>query len=159
MVLDNTDLLMEVDNGGGRFISKEEAAALIRQLEKKGAVHQVFHESEDLNKPEIAICNCCWDCCGVFGSYNRGYMPLQFQSYFEARVIDYLLCNGCEMCADHCPVQAIVVKDGKAEVQKRKCIGCGQCELQCPEGAIDMMPHERLVFLPLRKKSEARITA
>jgi ferredoxin len=148
-----------VNNGLGRSISKEEARALIQELEKKGAVHQVFHECEDLDRPEIAICNCCWDCCGVFGSYNRGYMPLQLKSYFEARLIDSSLCTGCETCADHCPVQAIVVKDAKAVIQEGKCIGCGQCELQCPAGAIELVPHERHVFLPLRKMSEARIAS
>ena len=146
-----------VNNGQARFISKEEARALIRELEKRGAVHQVFHEGEDLDKPEIAICNCCWDCCGVFGSYNRGYMPLQLQSYFAARMTDPLLCTGCGICADHCPVQAILVEDAKAAIQEGKCIGCGQCELQCPAGAIELASNERHVFLPLRKMSEARI--
>jgi ferredoxin len=146
-----------VRSGVGRHISKEAATALIRELEKKGAVHQVFHEGEDLDKPEIAICNCCWDCCGVFGSYNRGYLPLRFQSYFEARLADSALCTGCAMCADHCPVQAIVLVDAKAQIHESKCIGCGQCELQCPEGAVELIPHERHVFLPLERKSGARI--
>ena len=146
-----------VRNGKGRHISKEEATALIRELDRKGAVHQVFHEGEDLDKPEIAVCSCCWDCCGVFGSYNRGYMPLQLQSYFEARLADSDLCTGCTTCADHCPVQAIVLVDAKAQIHESKCIGCGQCELQCPEEAIKLIPHERSVFLPLERKSGARI--
>jgi electron transport complex protein RnfB len=112
---------------------------------------------EVLGKPEIAICNCCWDCCGVFGSYNRAYLPLHFKSFFEARLTDSSLCNGCELCADHCPVHAIALVDSKARIDDRKCIGCGQCELQCPEGAIHLMPHERNVLLPLGRKSEARI--
>jgi len=146
-----------VRSGVGRHISKEEATALIRELEKKGAIHQVFHEDENLDKPEIAICNCCWDCCGVFGSYNRGYLPLQLQSYFEARMGDSALCTGCGVCEDHCPVQAIALVDAKARIDERKCIGCGQCELQCPEEAIKLIPHERRVFLPLERKSGARI--
>ena len=140
-----------------RPISKDQALELVAELQRKGAVHQVFHEGEDLDKPEIAICNCCWDCCGVFGSYNRGYMPLQLQSYFAARMTDPLLCTGCGICADHCPVQAILVEDAKAAIQEGKCIGCGQCELQCPAGAIELVSNERHVFLPLRKMSEARI--
>jgi heterodisulfide reductase subunit A-like polyferredoxin len=93
----------------------------------------------------------------VFGSYNRAYLPLTFRSYFEARLTDSSLCTGCEMCADHCPVQAIVLTDAKARINERKCIGCGQCELQCPEGAIRLTPHERRVLLPLGRKSDARI--
>jgi ferredoxin len=38
-----------------------------------------------------------------------------------------------------------------------KCIGCGQCELQCPEGVIALEYKEREVVLSLLKKSEARL--
>jgi ferredoxin len=146
-----------VKYGAGRFISKEEASSLIRSLERKGTVHQVFHENEDVNQPEIAICNCCWDCCGVLGSYNRAILPLRLKSYFEAQLPDVSLCNACSTCVGFCPVQAITLTDDKAGIDARKCIGCGQCELQCPEGAITLVPHERVVLLPLPKRSQARI--
>lgn len=144
-------------HGAGRSVSKEEATALIRELDRKGAVHQVFHEGEDPDNPEIAICNCCWDCCGVFGSYNRGYLPLQFRSFFEARVADSSLCNGCGVCEDHCPVRAVTLVADKAQILRDQCIGCGQCRLQCPQGAVELVPHERRVFLPLTRKAGARI--
>ncbi len=147
-----------VKNSGAHYISKEEATALIDTLEKKGAVHQVFHEGEDLERPELAICNCCWDCCAVFGSYNRGFLPLNLKSFFIARMADAAGCNGCETCANHCPVRAISMKEGKACLDDAKCIGCGQCELQCPEDMFELVPMERNVFLPLKKRSEARIT-
>jgi NAD-dependent dihydropyrimidine dehydrogenase PreA subunit len=146
-----------VRSGVGRLLSKMEATALVGELQKKGAVHQVFHEEENPHNPEIAICNCCWDCCGVFGSYNRAYIPLHLKSYFEARMMDSSACSGCASCVDHCPVQAVALISSKAQIQESKCIGCGQCELQCPEGAIRLIPHERNVILPLEKKSGARI--
>lgn len=146
-----------VDYGTGRSISKEEARALLDELEGKGAVHQVFHECEDPDEPAIAICSCCWDCCGVFGSYNRGIVPLHLKSYFEARIKDSSLCNGCLTCVDHCPVSAIGIVSGKARIDRQKCIGCGQCELQCPEEAVSLIPNKRNVMLPLLKRSEARI--
>ena len=146
-----------VKSGIGRYVSKEEALDLIRQLQKRGAVHQMFHEDENVGRPEVAICSCCWDCCGVLGSYNRGILPLQLKSYFEAQIADESLCRGCGTCEEHCPVQAIVVQDGKCQLNPAKCIGCGQCEVQCPEGAIRMVPKERVVMLPLQKRSEARI--
>jgi len=148
-----------VTYGSAKYISKQEAKTLIQELEKKGAVHQVFHQEEDAEQPEIAICNCCWDCCGVFGSYNRGFLPLRFRSYFEARLADASLCSGCEMCVEYCPVQAIAMVAGKASINARKCIGCGQCELQCAEECIGMIPNERDVFLPLEKRSEPRINS
>ncbi len=145
-----------VEHGIGRSLTKGEAIALVRELQLKGAVHQVFHKAEDVHNPEIAICNCCWDCCGVFGSYNRGLLPLNLHSYFEARLEDPLLCNGCETCVDYCPVQAISLEKDRALIDAQKCIGCGQCEIHCPEEAIRLIANERTVFLPLKGKSEAR---
>ncbi len=146
-------------SGFGRKISKEEALSLVQELQSKGAVHQVFHENEDVNQPEIAICNCCWDCCGMFGSYNRGILPLHFRCYFEARIQDASVCSGCATCVDHCPVQAITLAGEKSRIESSKCIGCGQCELHCPEGAIRLEPSERDIILPLVKRSEARISS
>lgn len=146
-----------VKYGIGHFISKDEAMTLVRSLEQKGAVHQVFHENEDVDRPEIAICNCCWDCCGVLGSYSRAIIPLRLKTYFEARLPEPALCNGCATCAGFCPVQAIALVDDRAAIDPRKCIGCGQCELHCPEDAIELLPHERDVILPLPRKSQARI--
>ncbi|MBN1566460.1 MAG: 4Fe-4S binding protein [Acidobacteria bacterium] len=146
-----------VKHGKGRSITKSEAISLVRELQAKGAVHQVFHKNEDVNNPELAICNCCWDCCGVLGSYNRGIIPLNFHSYFEAQLPDSAKCSGCATCVDFCPVQAITMVNEKCAIDSAKCIGCGQCELQCPEDAICMIENERKVFLPLIKKSEARI--
>ena len=146
-----------VKHGVGRHLSKIEAIELVHELQSKGAVHQVFHEDENINNPEIAICNCCWDCCGVLGSYNRGIIPLKLKAFYEARLADETLCNGCSTCADFCPVQAIFIVDDLCRIDSKKCIGCGQCELQCGQEAIQMVANERTVFLPLKKKSEARI--
>ena len=63
-----------------KYIGKNHALEIIKATHDKGAIHQVFHEEENVETPEVAICNCCWDCCGVFGSYNRGILPLNFFS-------------------------------------------------------------------------------
>ena len=146
-----------VQHGTGRYLSKSDAIALVHELQSKGAVHQVFHQDEDIDNPEIAICNCCWDCCGVLGSYSRGIIPLNLHAFFEAQLIDESLCNGCATCAEYCPVQAISIVDDISRIDREKCIGCGQCELQCSQEAIRMVENEHTVFLPLVKKSEARI--
>jgi len=144
-------------HGMAKQLSKTEALDLVRTLQSKGAIHQVFHKDEDIHNPEIAICNCCWDCCGVLGSYNRGLIPLNLHSFFEAQLLDSSLCNGCGTCEEYCPVQAISIVDDICRIDKTKCIGCGQCELQCPEGAIRLIDNERRVFLPVQSKSDARI--
>lgn len=148
-----------VNYGIARYISKEEALDIIKEVQKKGAVHQVYHEREDLDLPEVAICNCCWDCCGVIGSYNRGLIPMRVRSYYVAQIADESLCTGCGTCIKYCPVRAVSVVNKKSRVDEAKCIGCGQCELQCPEGVITLAYKEREIVLPLEKKSEARIRA
>lgn len=147
-----------VETGVGRFISKEDALNLIQELQKAGTVHQIFYPKDDIDQTEMAICNCCWDCCGVLGSYSRGIMPLRLKAFYKAQISDDSLCTGCGTCVKHCPTWAISLVNEKSQVNVDKCIGCGQCELQCPEGIISLMPEEREVMLPLRKKSEARIS-
>jgi Fe-S-cluster-containing hydrogenase component 2 len=45
--------------------------------------------------------------------------------------------------------------DKKVSRDKDKCIGCGQCAYQCPQNNIEMYPNQRVVYLPILKKSEA----
>jgi ferredoxin len=49
------------------------------------------------------------------------------------------------------------VVGGHPQIDPRKCIGCGQCELHCPHGVIALHYQEREVFLPLLRKEEVRI--
>jgi len=45
-------------------------------------------------------------------------------------------CNGCGKCVDFCPVNAIEMVNGKAKIDREKCVwGCG-CWAICPEKAI-----------------------
>lgn len=44
-------------------------------------------------------------------------------------------CKNCYRCVRHCPVKAIKIKDGQAEVVEERCILCGICLLQCPQNA------------------------
>ncbi|MDR2893758.1 MAG: 4Fe-4S binding protein [Deltaproteobacteria bacterium] len=44
-------------------------------------------------------------------------------------------CQDCYKCIRRCPVKAIKVREGRAEVMPRRCISCGQCVFSCPSKA------------------------
>lgn len=44
-------------------------------------------------------------------------------------------CQDCYRCLRNCPVKAIRVLDGKAEVQPELCLNCGRCLNECPSQA------------------------
>jgi ferredoxin len=143
--------------GQARQISKEKAFDVLQRARDKGAVHSVMHELDDTNLPVIAICNCCWDCCGILRSYNMGASPLRYSTFYMARMADSAKCKGCTKCEKYCPTAAITVVDKKASIDARKCIGCGQCMHQCSTSAVELVENIGTVFLPMLKKSEARI--
>ncbi len=146
-----------VKYGFGRFISREEAITIIDETTKKGGVHIVWHDKDRIDKEEIAICNCCWDCCGVLGSYNRGINSLHFKTFYYAYIAQQEKCNGCGLCVTYCPVRAITLQDNKAVIDKKACIGCLQCYHKCKKDVIAIQYEEREVFLPLLKPSMKRL--
>jgi heterodisulfide reductase subunit A len=48
------------------------------------------------------------------------------------------LCDGCGFCIKTCPVNALYLKNKKAEVNPLICEGCGACVSVCSRGAIDL---------------------
>lgn len=141
-----------------RQVSKEEAFDIIQKARDCGAVHTVFHEKDDTKLPQSGLCNCCWDCCGIFRSYNMGAVPLRYNCYYEAKIKDNSKCTGCGKCEKYCPTAAIKVVEKKVDLDVKKCIGCGQCVHQCVRSAVELVENRRTAFLPMLKKSEARIT-
>jgi len=66
-------------------------------------------------------------------------------------------CIGCEVCLNACPVKAISMIDGKAQIDKGKCTNCGVCVPACPTGAIysdaDDNEESRQSFYPGQSQS------
>ncbi len=58
-------------------------------------------------------------------------------------LIDEVLCTGCRICVEDCPMDVIRMdeKKGKAYIaDPEDCAVCYQCENGCPENAIEISP-------------------
>ncbi|HHY92557.1 MAG TPA: 4Fe-4S dicluster domain-containing protein, partial [Firmicutes bacterium] len=55
--------------------------------------------------------------------------------YFHSVRLDKEKCKGCVNCIKKCPVEAIRVRHGKAEIMEERCIDCGECIRACPNHA------------------------
>jgi len=54
------------------------------------------------------------------------------------------LCLGCGLCAENCPLQAISLLWGHAEIDQSRCNQCRLCVEVCPQGAIaEVVPVSR----------------
>ena len=93
--------------GYGRYISREEARDILSEVREKGAIHSVIHEKEDSRLPVQAICNCCWDCCGILKPYNMGAIAIMYNASFSAQVKDDADCKTCGNCVKYCPTTAM----------------------------------------------------
>lgn len=138
-------------NGFARMVSKNEALEILKKIEDAGLVHKAYHLHSDINKEEVAICNCCKCCCP--NSRAESFVPVNNASNFLAN-INQEFCTGCGTCVEKCHMDAIELNDlDKAEADEVYCIGCGICASFCPENAITLVESKRVVSIVPPKKS------
>ena len=63
-------------------------------------------------------------------------------------MVDRNKCITCGGCVNICPVGAISIVNGKAQIDPKKCVKCGGCMNFCPMQAIDIYKEET----PSKKK-------
>ncbi len=122
------------DTGGLEALSKEEALASLRELEKKGLCHTVW----TFITPFIGgICNCDRsDCAAMRATVNMNF-PVMFRAEYVAEV-NPELCNGCRQCMRVCQFGAMgySIAHEKVVIDLRRCYGCGICRSLCTKDAI-----------------------
>jgi NAD-dependent dihydropyrimidine dehydrogenase PreA subunit len=118
-----------VEHGLTRSLTCDQAIELLRKCNMDGLVMTGY--------PDITICNCCRDCCGLFtGDYKFGLKLLKRSNFVSQ--IDEETCSACKVCAGRCPVSAIEVDDF-AVVDKGLCIGCGVCVPTCKTESVKLV--------------------
>ena len=145
---------------GENVLSRDEADALLRKLEKMGHVHLAFYGfTMGAESPQfVGTCNCCSCCCAIFQGQTLAGLSESAQKSNYRAVIDPEPCTGCGACIRRCPVDAISegpqrpgrrlppcgrapeTIPGASVVDREKCIGCGVCVIGCPTDAIELVP-------------------
>ncbi|MDD2227898.1 MAG: [Fe-Fe] hydrogenase large subunit C-terminal domain-containing protein [Candidatus Cloacimonetes bacterium] len=67
-------------------------------------------------------------------------------------------CQDCYKCVRECPVKAIRVVDGSAQVMPEACILCGRCTEVCPVGAKKIRDDLGEAMLLLKQKSSVYVS-
>lgn len=54
-------------------------------------------------------------------------------------------CKDCHRCVRSCPVKAIAIKKGHAQLVDDKCVLCGKCVIECPQQAKQVVDQTEIV--------------
>jgi len=128
-------LVVEHNPHKTRWITREEAIAIIDAEDARGHVHHAFFKDAMLGR-FYAICNCCSCCCGAIHAHQNG-TPMLASSGYVAQV-DEDSCVACGTCEEYCQFGALSVRDLFMDVDATRCMGCGVCLDKCPQQAISL---------------------
>jgi hypothetical protein len=78
-----------------RWITRDEAVAILKAEDERGHVHHAFFKDAMLNR-FYAICNCCACCCGAMQAQRSGVPMLASSGYVAA--VDGERCTRCRKC-------------------------------------------------------------
>ncbi len=129
-----------VRNGCGRASDKQEVLEIIQRADECGLVLQPGN-SRDV----LYMCCCCGCCCAALRTIKHLPRPVGWVASPFVAAFNRETCEGCGVCLERCPMEAIHRVEGQITVDPDRCIGCGLCVSTCPTGS-----------LSLKRKSEAR---
>ena len=118
-----------------RWITRDEAVAILQAEDERGHVHHAFFKDAMLDR-FYAICNCCECCCGAMQAQRNGVPMLASSGYVST--VNEDLCIACGNCNDYCQFGALEVGDLFNHVIYEKCMGCGVCISKCEQGALTL---------------------
>lgn len=100
---DMADYVVET-NKGGRYVTREEALAIMKKAEDNGFVHQITNiDGED---KIFGICNCNVNVCYALRTSQLFNTPNMSRSAYVARV-NTEDCVACGRCVEYCPAGAV----------------------------------------------------
>ena len=125
-----------VDRGMGRWVTEDEALAILDKCQEAGLVPQPFNAVNP-----GGLCNCCGDCCGMLRTLKKHPRPADMVVTNHYAVVNGDACVGCGICLDRCQMDAVTMGDENiARVDLNRCIGCGLCVTTCDAGAMTLQP-------------------
>ena len=121
-------------NGLGRMIDHEQALEIMRNADDAGLVIQPSNSQKAAN-----ICFCCGCCCGVLRNLKKYPKPVELVSSPFHVSTNEDLCDGCSICIERCPMDALSLENFKSTVDLNRCIGCGLCVTTCPTESLQLV--------------------
>lgn len=109
-----------------------------------------------LNSKAIVLCNASSDDKVFYAEYSGIKTCRAANIYFSYQACTYG-CLGFGDCLKVCPVSAIEIKNGLADIEINKCIGCGLCLEACPRKIIKLLPltEKFLIYVACVNKDKA----
>ena len=91
------------------------------------------------NHENCSGCGVCKLACSIvnFNQVTSSRALLRIEGLFPAPGHYRIhFCDQCGICAEVCPVEAIVLEDGIYRINEEECIACHECVEACPQSVI-----------------------